>query len=343
MTAGTCGPHSTWSSPLAAALERFLEGKRAAGYRYRAEAQALGALDRVLSESLSPTDPVITSAIVRAFVARRGTESETTRAHRLTLIREVCRFLALDDPRTFVPAARFLGIHRRTSVPRVLSLDEGRRFLDACNTLARRRSSPRRDLVLRTLLVLLYLTGLRAGEALRLTLADVDLETAVLRIRDTKFGKSRLVPLAADVAARLAHCRDALTDELGKRTPGEPFFPAPSGQPYSLSALRNAFHAVLAAAGIPRWQGKRSLRLHDLAPDPGCPFDLPQRPAEASQRQDLLSFVFCQDVAHAGQELAVPDRCQRLGPLSLMAGFQVSTNGRIWVSTEGQVDARAFQ
>ena len=253
MTAGTCGPHSTWSSPLAAALQRFLEGKWAAGYRYRAEVQALGALDRLLSETLSPTDPVIISAIVRTFVARRGTESETTRAHRLTLIREVCRFLALDDPRTFVPAARFLGIQRRTSVPRVLSLDEGRRFLDACDTLARRRNSPRRDLVRRTLLVLLYLTGLRAGEALRLTLADVDLETAVLRIRDTKFGKSRLVPLAADVAARLARCRHTLTEELGERTPDEPFFPAPSGQPYSLSALRDAFHAVLAVAGIPRW------------------------------------------------------------------------------------------
>ena len=264
MTAGACGRTPRGRPPLAAALQRFLEGKRAAGYRYRAEAQALGALDRLLSETLSPTDPVITSAIVRTFVARRGTESETTREHRLTLIREVCRFLALDDPRTFVPAARFLGIHRRTSVPRVLSLDEGRRFLDACDTLDRRRSSPRRELVLRTLLVLLYLTGLRAGEALRLTLADVDLETAVLRIRDTKFGKSRLVPLAADVAARLAHCRDTLTKELGGRTPGEPFFPAPSGQPYSLSALRNAFHAVLAAAEISRWKGGRSLRLHDL-------------------------------------------------------------------------------
>ena len=79
----------------------------------------------------------------------------------------------------------------------------------------------------RTLLVLLYLTGLRAGEGLRLTLADVDLETAVLRIRNTKFGKSRLVPVTADVAARLAHCRDTVTDELGERTPGEPFFPAP--------------------------------------------------------------------------------------------------------------------
>ena len=277
MTAGTCGPHSTWSSPLAAALQRFLEGKRAAGYRYRAEAKALGVLDRFLGTTLSPTDPVITSDIVRAFLARRGTESETTRAHRRTLIREVCRFLALDDPRTFVPAARFLGIHRRTSVPRVLSLDEGRRFLDACDTLDRHRSSPRRELVLRTLLVLLYLTGLRAGEALRLTLADVDLETAVLRIRDTKFGKSRLVPVTADVAARLAHCRDTVTDELGERTPGEPFFPAPSGRPYSLSALRHAFHAVLAAAEIPRWHSGRSLRLHDLRHYSGSRI-IPSRP-----------------------------------------------------------------
>ena len=57
----------------------------------------------------------------RAFVARRGTESETTRAHRLTLIREVCRFLALDDPRTFVPAARFLGVLTTCVGPRTVA------------------------------------------------------------------------------------------------------------------------------------------------------------------------------------------------------------------------------
>ena len=90
------------------------------------------------------------------------------------------------------------------------------------------------------------------------------------------------------------------------------------------------------AAAAHRHAGRLQVAAGRLAPDPGCPFDLPQRPAEASQRQDLLSFVFCQDVAHAGQELAVPDRCQRLGPLSVMAGFQVSTNGRFWVSTEGR-------
>ena len=76
-----------------------------------------------------------------------------------------------------------------------------------------------------------------------------------------------------------------------------------------------------------------------LAPDPGRPLDAPQRPAEASQGEDLLSFLFSQDVAHAGQEHAVPDRRQRLGALSEMAAFQVSTNGRFWVSTEVELDA----
>ena len=63
-----------------------------------------------------------------------------------------------------------------------------------------------------------------------------------------------------------------------------------------------------------------------LAPDPGRSLDASQRPPEASQRQDLLSFLFGQDVAHAGQERAVPAPRQRLGPLSEMAAFQPSTN-----------------
>ena len=75
-------------------------------------------------------------------------------------------------------------------MPRVLSLKDGRRFLDAVDILQRSHSSSRPEIVLRTLLVLLYFTGLRAGEALRLIVADVDLEDAVLHVRDIEFGKA---------------------------------------------------------------------------------------------------------------------------------------------------------
>jgi integrase len=254
----------SFSSPLASALAQFLELKRAAGYHYREEARALHALDRFLAQSLAPDDPVITLEIVRAFVARRGKESETTRAHRLSLIRQVCRFLALEEPRTPIPGPRWLSIQRRVFLPRVLALEEGRRFLDACGALACSHSSPLRGTVLGAALVVLYLTGLRAGEVLRLTDADVDLATAVLRIRDTKFGKSRLVPIADDVADRLRRCRHDVARHFGARVPDAPFFPAPAGRRYSHTALRSAFHHVLVQADIPRHRGGRSLRLHDL-------------------------------------------------------------------------------
>jgi integrase len=263
MTPPGRAPSPDFSSPVAAALQRFLEFKRAAGCRYREEARALGGLDRFLGQHLPPGDPVISLEVLRAYVARWNQESETTRANRVSLIRQVCRFLALEQPRTAIPGPRFLGICRRPFVPRVLTREEGRRFLQACATLPAGRCSPLRGTILGTALVLLYLTGLRAGEALRLTDADVDLDAAVLRVRDTKFGKSRLVPVALDVASRLRHCHAAVVHQVGPRAPDTPFFPAPSGGRYSISALRAAFHHVLATAGIPRWSGGRSLRLHD--------------------------------------------------------------------------------
>lgn len=255
-------PH--FSSPVASGLQRFLECKRAAGYRYDTEAQALSILDQFLGTHLAPDDPVISFEMIRGYVARRGQESETTRAHRLSLMRQVCRFLALEQPRTAVPGRRFLPIARRCFLPRVLTREEGRRFLQTCETLPSAPWSPLRTTTLGTALVLLYVTGLRAGEVRRLADADVDLDAAVLRIRDTKFGKSRCVPVAADVATRLRHCRAEVARHFGLRLPDAPFFPTASGRRYSHAPLRAAFHHVLRAAGIPRRSGGQSLRLHDL-------------------------------------------------------------------------------
>jgi integrase len=58
-----------------------------------------------------------------------------------------------------------------------------------------------------TPLRLLYLTGLRAGELLRLTGADLDLDIGALHIRHSKFNKSRVVPLAPDLVRRIVQCR----------------------------------------------------------------------------------------------------------------------------------------
>jgi len=163
-----------------------------------------------------------------------------------------------------VPPAGFLGIQRWVGVPRVFCLEEGRWFLVACDALACPRSSPRRgpgaqDAPCGAVSDRVARVGVPALAAL----ADVDLERAVLRSRDTKFGKSRLVPLADDVTAGLHRYRRTVAAEHGERLASDPFFPARSGQPYSLSALRAALHAALAATQIPRWPGGQPLRLQD--------------------------------------------------------------------------------
>jgi integrase len=157
-----------------------------------------------------------------------------------------------------------LRIVRQKFVPRVLSRDEGKRFLQACTELPQGRTSPIRDTVLGTALRLLYLSGLRAGELLRLTQADVDLDAGLLHIRHTKFDKSRMVPIAPDFAQQLARCRTLAIKRFAAGAPEKPFFPSPRGGRYSISALRGAFHQTVKTAGIERTSGNRHIRLHDL-------------------------------------------------------------------------------
>lgn len=255
---------AAFTSPLATQIVEFLAQKHAMGYRYREEGRALRQLDSFLTTRLSPEDPLITMAIVQDYVARRGAETESTRAHRLTLIREFCRFLHLEDARTVVPDRRSLRIARKGFVARVLSRDEGKIFLQACAKLAVGRTSPARDAVLGTALRVLYLAGLRAGELLRLTQADVDLDEGLLHIRHTKFRKSRVVPIAPTLVQQLSRCRVLAAEQFGSCLPLHPFFFSPRGKQYSITALREAFRQTLKAAGIERVCGKRRIRLHDL-------------------------------------------------------------------------------
>ena len=91
------------------------------------------------------------------------------------------------------PLPTDLPKHAPPFVPYIYSRDDLRRLLDAIPSYQRYRTRIEPN-TLRAILLLLYGAGLRAGEALRLSVADVDLTNALLTIRDTKFFKSRLVP-----------------------------------------------------------------------------------------------------------------------------------------------------
>jgi integrase len=117
----------------------------------------------------------------------------------------------------------------------------------------------------RTLLILLYGTGLRISEALSLTLADVDLPASLLTIRDTKFFKTRLVPVGPQLTAILESY--AKTRRLLPRPAqnDSAFFSTRTGNALTLGSTDRIFRLLCECAGIRRTDGGRfQPRLHDI-------------------------------------------------------------------------------
>ena len=180
----------SFASPLGSDIARFLDHKRGLGFVYDREEWFLHVLDRI---SATRHDAVVSEALVREYLAEASTAS---RSHRLTVVRQLARFLVLEEPDTFVPPARFLCIRRRRSVIRVLTRDEAGRFLDACDALLSTFRFPHRGLVHGTALRVLLLTGLRRGELLALKVRDVDVATGIVTVHRGKFGKPSCRPAA---------------------------------------------------------------------------------------------------------------------------------------------------
>jgi integrase/recombinase XerD len=151
-----------------------------------------------------------------------------------------------------------------TLVPYIYSHAEIRRLLDAIPFFRRPdiRVEPQ---TLQAMLLLFYGAGLRRGEALRLSVADVDLTNALLTIRNTKFFKSRLVPISADLTKVLrdyANWRAITHPSAGASST---FFLDKRGEAVHRCSLDSAFKRLRKHVGVQRSDGGRfQPRLHDL-------------------------------------------------------------------------------
>jgi integrase/recombinase XerD len=115
----------------------------------------------------------------------------------------------------------------------------------------------------RTLLLLLYGAALRISEAVSLTLGDVDLEAAVLKIRESKFYRTRLVPIGAELASVLS--QHIARRRLQRADDEAPLFVRRAGIRLTRAAAENAFCRLRVLAKVLRQDGSRyQPRLHDL-------------------------------------------------------------------------------
>ena len=181
------------------------------------------------------------------------------------MVRRFAVWLSAFDPQTEVPPPRLLPARKRRRRPHIFTDEEIERLMAE----AARRRSPTglRALTYATLLGLLASTGLRPGEALALDRSDVDLDNGILSIRQTKFGKSRIVPIELSTRAALQQYAER-RDALCARPRSQAFLLAERGGRVHGGSARRMFALLSCAIGLrpvigPRRWG-RGPRLQDF-------------------------------------------------------------------------------
>lgn len=236
-------------------VERYIELRRSLGFKLAKTARHLTAFARY---AVDRGDTHVRRETATAWTA---TVSSTPRSlqRRLQEIALFARFLHAEDCKHEVPR-HHLNLRPATRpAPYIYTPEELARMLDAAGNLRRQKPSPLRRHIYVMLIGLIASTGLRISEALNLRLDDL-LPDGVLHIRQTKFNKSRLVPMHTSVIEALHAYL-----EVRRRFAGmdDHVFLSVDAKPMPLRTVQSTFDVILRKAGVGQ-DRSRGPRIHDL-------------------------------------------------------------------------------
>ena len=253
-----------FGSVLGGLMREHVALMQARGYRYQTQAAICLRFDRFLQTRPDLADQPLEN-MLRCWGAARTTANHPAECEKLARILDRARRHA--DPALTPrrpdesPMKQVAETWRR---PYIFSPEEIGQLLETARTYPS-RCAPSRPVNLHTMLVLLYCAGLRMGELARLTLGDVDMQAGTITIRETKFFKSRLLPLSDSAIIAL---NTLLAARRAAKVPIDPawglFWHDQGNRSYGRATMAYNLVAVLRRAGIKPRKGKVGPRLHDL-------------------------------------------------------------------------------
>ena len=235
----------------------FISYKQSIGFKYESETGTMSRFTK-FADNLGITEPILTKELVLAWTEKRPNETDKTREHRYSAIRQFADHLMLHGHTPYIaPKINYRGSKHFT--PHIFTHDEIMRIFESADDIAPNNVSPYIHKILPVLLRMLYGCGLRISEALRLTDSDVDLEQGVLTIKHAKFDQDRLIPMSESLIAACKTYRDGMT-----LLPGDYFFPARDRSQISPHTINQRFRDILWKSGIPYHGKPYGPRLHDV-------------------------------------------------------------------------------
>mgnify|MGYP001572115055 CR=1 FL=1 len=258
-------PSASFHSHAATAMRAFLMHHRALGKRFDSEEWTLRLFDQYLAERRIPTLPAITPAVVNDFVRSRHRPVPKSYNLLLGVLRRWFKWLVSQECIGESPLQ--LESRRLTGTrPTFLFKHTDVRRLIAFATELPNNNAGHRGLVYPMMFTLIYGLGLRVSEAAHLRIQDVDWNRGVLTIQETKFLKSRLVPVGPKMVARLKRYLEQLERLVGGLEPSDPLFSIRNDKARAVypNCVSRTFQQLLPRLKLDVPSGVAAPRLHCL-------------------------------------------------------------------------------
>lgn len=237
----------------------FIDFKRSLGFKYEHEPKCLARFCKFATEK-GIQSIQITKELAYEWIAPRPYESKKSRGHRITCVRQFAIYLNNLGYTAYILPEQKLSYTSAGFTPYIFSHTEIDNLLKAVDLTVERRVSRDMHFSLPVIFRLLYSCGLRVSEVCNLKLKDVDLENGILKLRETKNGTERYVPLSKSVHQSCIEYSKKVTWKNDE----EFFFRAPNRTKLSTMTIYGRFRTYLLAAKISHGGKGKGPRLHDL-------------------------------------------------------------------------------
>ncbi len=243
-------------------VEEYIAYRQLLGASFKSNAGHLRTFVRAVGVKSNVAD--VSAGQVNAYLWGNGPLTSSWR-NRYNALRGLYRYAISRGLASEVPLPAIVPKRPPSFVPHIYSRDELRRLLKAAIECPYHHRQLAEPVTVRTILLLLYGAGLRISEALNLDCPDVDLASNLLKIRDSKFFKSRLVPLGPALTHALVDYATWRRAKQPHSEPEGPFFVGRTGGRLKCKRFEAAFRRICTWATVQRKDGvRRQPRLHDL-------------------------------------------------------------------------------
>jgi integrase len=249
-----------YDGPLSHLILNYVNEKRGMGIEFNAAAKRLKNFDK-FTKSYQLSKNTLSKELILDYIKKYPNQSNSTCKQKMIIVNGFANYLVRLGYDAYIIPNSMFKIKTSTFIPYIFSEDEIYRFFASVNKIKPSSQNRRIHLVSQLVFRMLYSCGFRISEVTNLTINDANLENGVITIKETKFNKSRLVPMSKSL---WEDCIEYYNQIHKESQSSFPFFPNRYNTFYTTEGIYDLFRKILWNAGISHGGKGKGPRLHDL-------------------------------------------------------------------------------